>query len=262
MPTSRSSRTPHSKPASQSRFPNARPSPRSRSSLGTTTRRSSGRLCRHATSHWSTLVHDVYISRDDGPPRRSKGRHRRRLDPGRIVGLVELSESLLDQRTAATAAVVRALPLASPRTTPAAVPDAAAGSRATAASRDRPYPPRLHSSLRDVRYFLVRSRDAGECFPCAIPLAACSSRLVARVIKQDLPKQSDADHFPSRRPSCCSSPISYSSAPTLHPPIRRRSGQTALPMSRSNALAIASRPRSIATAAARLSDVRAFPSLD
>lgn len=169
----------------------------------------------------------------------------------------------MDQRTAATAAVVRALPLAPPRTAPAAVPDAA-GSRATAASfRDRPHPSRLHSSMRNVRYFLVRSRDASECFPCAIPLNrhGCRVSSGARDLAKDLPKESDADHSASRRPSCCSSRISYSSAPTLHPPIRRRSGQTALLRSRSNALAIASRPRSTATAAARLSDVRSFPSL-
>ena len=86
--------------------------------------------------------------------------------------------------------------------------------------------------------------------------------LVARVIKQDLPKQRVADLLPSRRPSCCSSRISYSSAPTRHPQIRRRSGQTALLRSRSNALAIASRRQSTATAAARLSDVRSFPSTD
>lgn len=176
-------------PLSQSRFPNARPSPLSRSSLGTTTRRSSRRLCRHATSHWSTLVLDVYISRDDGPPCRSKGRHRRRLDPGRLVGPVELSESLLDQRAAATAAVVRALPLAPPRTTPAAVPDAA-GNRATAASfRDRSYPSRLHSPMRDVRYFLVRSRDASECGPCAIPLNRHARRVSSGARDQAGPSQ-------------------------------------------------------------------------
>lgn len=227
-----------------SRFPHARPSSPTRGlGLGAPCR-SRRPLRGYATSRRRTIRCDAYISRNDGAPCRDEVQYRRCFDPGGIVDPVELPESILDQRAAAPPAVVRALPLAPPRTAATAVSHATASYRgAAAATHLRTDPSRLHSPLRDVRHLPVRPWHACECSGMRLPLRHTRAQATWRVISSGwaFPNGMLTYSRFTRRLCSCSSRILYCSAPTRRQRTRRRSGQTVLPTIRLNAHATASR---------------------